>query len=77
MLIEKMAVTPRERFGIPLREDDRCEWDLDAWYEIDPGDFESKGRATPFASRSVCGRCVGTVRAGKVTYSGQRPEDRI
>ena len=68
-LVEKMALAPRERFGIPLREDDFCEWDLDAQYVIDPEEFASKGRATPFAGNSVYGRCVRTVHAGRTTYS--------
>ena len=68
-LIEKMAVTPRERFGIPLREDDLCEWDLEAEYEIDPAEFLSMGRATPFAGQRVYGRCVRTVHAGRTVYT--------
>ena len=68
-LVEKMAVTPRERFGIPLREDDLCEWDLEAQYVIDPEEFESKGRATPFAGQSVYGRCLKTVHAGRTVYT--------
>lgn len=67
-LVEKMAVAPRERFGIPFREDDFSEWDLDAQYRIDPEEFESKGRATPFAGQSVYGRCLKTVHAGKEVY---------
>ena len=68
-LIEKMAIAPRERFGIPLREDDLCIWDLEAQYRIDPETFESKGRATPFAGQSVYGRCMKTVHAGRTVYS--------
>ena len=50
-LIGLMAIRPRERFGIPLREGDRCEWDLEAEYEINPADFLSMGKATPFAGQ--------------------------
>ena len=67
-LVEKMAVAPRERFGIPLREDDFSEWDLEAQYRIDPGEFESMGKATPFAGQSVYGRCLKTVHAGRTVY---------
>ena len=69
-LISKMAIAPRERFGIPLREDDFCEWDLEAQYRIDPEEFKSKGRATPFAGQSVYGRCLKTVHAGNTVYIG-------
>ena len=67
-LVEKMAVTPRERFGIRMREDDFCEWDLEARYEIDPAEFLSMGKATPFAGQSVYGRCMRTVHAGREVY---------
>ena len=67
-LIELMALTPRVRFGIPLREGDRCEWDLGAAYEIDPGAFLSKGKATPFADRQVYGRCLKTIHGGKTVF---------
>ena len=67
-LVEKMAVVPRERFGIPLREDDFCEWNLEAEYEIDPEEFLSMGKATPFAGQRVYGRCLRTVHAGREVY---------
>ena len=68
-LVGLMAVSPRERFGIPLREDDLCEWDLEETYEIDPETFLSAGKATPFAGRRVYGRCLRTVREGRVVYA--------
>ena len=67
-LIERMAVAPRERFGIPLRDGDRTEWDLTREYEIDPAEFLSMGKATPFAGWRVYGRCLRTVCNGKVVY---------
>ena len=67
-LVELMAAAPRERFGIPLRESDRTEWDLEREYTIDPAEFLSMGRATPFAGRKVFGRCLRTVCGGRVTY---------
>ena len=67
-LIESMAITPRRRFGISLRDDDFCAWDLEAQYVIDPEEFLSKGRATPFAGKSVYGRCLKTVHAGRTVF---------
>ncbi len=67
-LIDKMALAPRARFGIPLDEGDRTEWDLEAKYRIDPEKFLSMGRATPFAGAEVYGRCLRTVHHGKTTY---------
>ena len=51
-----------------MREDDFCEWDLEARYEIDPAEFLSMGKATPFAGQSVYGRCMRTVHAGRTVY---------
>ena len=68
-LAELMALAPRRRFGIPMREDERCEWDLETEYEIDPETFLSKGRATPFAGRKVYGRCLRTVHNGTIVFN--------
>jgi len=67
-LITLMTTAPRERFGIPPGEEEYTLWDLEKEYEIDPGEFLSKGRATPFAGRRVWGRCMRTVRNGKIIY---------
>ena len=67
-LVELLCHKPRKRFGIPLREDDFSLWDLNAETVIDPGDFLSLGRATPFAGQRVFGRCVETVHGGKTVY---------
>ena len=67
-LIDLMAFNPRERFGIPLAAGDRTEWDLGREYEIDPAEFLSMGKATPFAGWKVFGRCVRTVHNGKTVY---------
>ena len=69
-LVHLMAVAPRERFGIPLRADDLCAWDLEAKYTVNPEEFESMGKATPFAGQSVYGRCLKTVHAGRTVYIG-------
>ena len=66
-LIELMAVNPRKRFGIPIG-DDYTVWDMDAEYEIDPAEFISMGRATPFEGMKVSGRCIRTVYGGKTVY---------
>ena len=67
-LIHLMAVAPRERFGIPMEEGDYTVWDLEAEYPIDPEEFLSMGRATPFAGRRVFGRCIKTVCGNRTVY---------
>ncbi len=66
-LIHRMALAPRQRFGIPLGEDYTV-WELDTPYIVDPAAFASLGRATPFAGDTLYGRCVRTVCDGKLVY---------
>ena len=67
-LIELVSVNPRKRFGLPLG-DDFTVWDLDEEFTVDPEQFLSMGRATPFAGWKLNGTCVLTVCQGKVVYS--------
>ncbi len=67
-LVRKMTEAPRRRFGLPQPPEDFCEWDLAAEYEINPADFLSMGKATPFAGRRVYGKCLRTVCGGKETW---------
>ena len=66
-LLELLVFKPRKRFSIPLGSDYSV-WDLDAEYEIDPADFLSRGRATPFAGWQVFGKCLATVCGGRIVY---------
>ena len=66
-LIELMAINPRKRFGLPETED-FCVFDLEEEYEINPDEFLSKGRATPFQGEKVFGRCRLTVVNNKIAY---------
>ncbi|MBE5789683.1 MAG: dihydroorotase [Clostridiales bacterium] len=67
-LVDRMAGAPRRRFGIPEDPGDLCVWNLDACYEIRPEEFAGLGKATPFAGRTVYGRCLKTVRRGETIY---------
>ena len=69
-LMELMVSAPRSRFGLPAVDEanDYSVWDLDAEYEIDPADFASMGKSTPFEGWKVYGRCLRTVHNGKVVY---------
>ena len=66
-LLEVMVDAPRKRFNLPLGQDFSI-WDLEAEYEIDPGEFVSMGKATTFNGWKVNGRCKATVCDGKVVY---------
>ena len=67
-LVDLLTVKPRTRFQIPLGNDFSI-WDLEKQYIIDPAEFLSRGKATPFAGQTVSGRCKLTVYNGNVIYS--------
>ena len=66
-LVEIMCVRPRERFNITA---DRgfAVFEVGEKYKINPDDFVSKGKATPFEGDEVYGRCLLTVYNGKAVY---------
>ncbi|MCR5611306.1 MAG: dihydroorotase [Clostridiales bacterium] len=67
-LMELIVTKPRERFSLPLSNGDWSAWDLGAEYAIDPDEFLSMGRATPFTGWKVNGKCLMTVCNVKVVY---------
>ena len=69
-LIELLVTKPRERFGLETGERaDFSLWDLNAEYEIDPAEFKSMGRNTPFTGWKVSGRCRMTLCGGQVVWT--------
>ena len=69
-LIELLCTRPRERFGIETAERaDFSLWDLNESCVIDPEEFKSMGRNTPFAGWEVSGRCRMTVCGGDVVWN--------
>lgn len=69
-LVELLVDAPRRRFGLPLGNDFSI-WDLEAEYTVDPCEFTSAGRATPFDGWRLFGRCIATVCDGKLVYTAQ------
>ena len=67
-LMELLVINPRKRFDIPLGNDFSI-WDLEAAYTVDPADFLSMGKATPFECWTVQGKCMATVCGGKIVYN--------
>ena len=73
-LIELMSVNPRKRFGFAggYIEDgapaDITVLDLNRQWTIDPADFVSMGRATPFNGWQVFGKVTMTMVEGEVKY---------
>ena len=66
-LITLMSVAPHARFG--LAQKGYSVWDLNTPYRLDPREFASMGRSTPFEGRQLFGRCMATVCDGKLVYA--------
>ena len=64
-LVDLMCYNARERFGLPLG-DSFSVWALDEEFTVNPANFKSKGRATPFEGAKLFGVCKATVYNGKM-----------
>ena len=70
-LIKLMSENPRKRFGLTA-DPGFTVFELSEEYEINPDDFLSKGKATPFLNKKVKGRCLLTVVDGKAVYTDEK-----
>ncbi len=73
-LVELMSVNPAKRFGIGsfLEEGQRADlavFDLSREWVVNPEEFLSKGRATPFEGEKLFGRCVLTLVGGEEAWN--------
>ena len=75
--IELFYINPRKRFGLDVMTISEMLsserpgfsiWDLDETYDIDPQQFLTKGRSTPFEGWTVKGRCIATYFDGRRVY---------
>ncbi|MBE6703990.1 MAG: dihydroorotase [Ruminococcaceae bacterium] len=73
-LVELMHTNPRRRFGLPTggtEIGDRADFtvfDFAEKYKVDPAEFLSMGRSTPFEGEEVYGKCLMTICNGKIAY---------
>ena len=72
-VINALTSNPKERFkiGNSLQVGNPADFtvfDLEKEYEINPADFLSQGKATPFEKEKVYGKCKMTVCSGKIVY---------
>ena len=75
-LIELMSIAPANRFfgksGLTDGSDaDFCIFDLEEQFTVDPVNFLSKGKASPFEGDEVFGACKLTVCNGDTVYCAQ------
>ncbi len=66
-LVRLMSENPRDRFGISSDKGFTV-FDIGEEYTINPDEFLSKGRATPFRDARVFGKCLLTVYDGRAVY---------
>lgn len=80
-IIELLYIEPRTRFGLDAPSLDEiltsdapnfAIWNLEDEYKVDPNEFETMGRSTPFEGMKVRGRCLVTVVDGKVVYNREK-----
>ena len=73
-LTELMSEAPARRFKLPGgaieagKPADLAVFDTDTEYTIEPAEFASMGRATPFEGWRVKGKCLMTVCAGRTVW---------
>ena len=66
-LIVLLAVNARRRFGIP-EGNGFTVWNLNKAFTVDPNEFVSMGKATPFTGWQLFGECELTACDGNVVY---------
>lgn len=65
-LIKLLSDNPKKRFG--LKDNGFSVWDLEKQFIVDPKNFISMGKATPFENMTLNAQCVFTVLNDKVVY---------
>lgn len=76
-LVDLLHTNPARRFGFgtPLAEGqpaDLTAFDLEAKYTVDPADFQTMGRATPFAGMELYGVCRLTMAGGSIVWQEEK-----
>lgn len=80
-LVELLHDNPGRRFGLDggLKLGERADFtvfDLNCAYAIDPAEFLSKGKSTPFLGWNVYGRCRMTISGGKIAWTDGTLEEQ-
>lgn len=78
-LMELMHTNPSRRFGIgsPIEVGNPADltvFDLNRSYTVDPEQFESKGKSTPFAGETLFGICKLTMVNGRLVWQENSTE---
>jgi dihydroorotase len=73
-LVELLNINAKKRFGIgtEIKEGEKadiCVFDLDEKYKVNPDEFLSKGKSTPFEGMEVYGKCKMTICNGRIIWN--------
>ena len=73
-LVDLMCLNPRRRFGI-TSDAGYTVWNVETEYSVNPEEFATLGRATPFEGRRVFGENLLTVLGGSIVYRKNTEEE--
>ena len=77
-LVELMSVNPRKRFGLDGgyiengEVADICIVDTETTWKVNPEEFLTKGRSTPFEGMNLTGKVIATFVDGKLVYQDEK-----
>jgi len=74
-IIKLLSENPRKRFGIES-DPGFTVFDLGDEYTVNPEEFLSKGKSTPFEGEKLYGKCLATVYDGKPVYINAKLENK-
>ena len=74
-LVKALCDNPRKRFSLPRDKEDFTVFQVKTPYKINPDEFLSKGKSTPFDGEEVYGKCVLTVCGGKIVWQDDSTEN--
>lgn len=75
LLLRRMEEAPRQRFDIPYDSMDLTIWQLHDATPINPDDFVSLGKASPFSGRMSVISCRATLRGGAIIWRENEVND--
>ena len=73
-LIKLLCDNPRERFNIKT-DVGFTVFDISEELTVDPAEFLSRGKSTPFLGTKIYGRCLATVYNGRAAYLDKKLEE--
>ena len=81
-LVEIMHTNPNSRFGIDTgfeigKKANLTVFDLNENYTVNPEDFKTMGRSTPFAGDLVYGKCLLTIADGNIAFCDERLREKL